>query len=691
MIGFSQFVNGVSWNWPLLPLAIVWNALVGSPFGLWLIWLVLFALLFPRRAAFDVRHPWLKWLLLGPLIVQSVFFAVFTLGSLYDFNAIRFLAPALLFLIQVPLYTYFTFIAIGVFFALIGYKSGTSQADDRRRLRILYSGTAVSLTPMFILAVISVVSGRDILSGTPEWASISALLLLIFFPITMAYVLVIQRAMGVGMVLRQGLQYALARRGFRILRSTLLSMAILSMVVEFSGKNNNPVSRVLALCFLAAVLIFRRKFSDRLSTWIDRRFFREAYSAELVMSDLAGQTRQFTEAGPLLATVAQRVSETLHIERMAVFVRDEDSFCITQTIGTAALTSACLSPQGRSVKLLTEAQKPELIYFDDPRNWVHAAPPDEQQKLRSLHAEVLLALPGRSQLLGLMALGPKRSEEAYSPSDLRLLQLVAIQTGLALENTQLLATVALEAGKRERINRELEIAREVQERLFPQSCPAVQGIDYFGFCRPALAVGGDYYDYILRADGRLGLALGDISGKGISAALMMASLQSLLRGQIAAGLEDISVLLTNTNRLIHDVSTSNRYCTFFYSEYDPRTRKLTYVNAGHNPPIILRGDSVIRLEACGPVVGLLRGIVFTSAEFQFEPGDIFIAFTDGISEAMTADDEEWGDDRLIESARSARHLEASAMTVAIMADADRFTAGAEQHDDMTLIALKIAS
>ena len=262
-----------------------------------------------------------------------------------------------------------------------------------------------------------------------------------------------------------------------------------------------------------------------------------------------------------------------------------------------------------------------MIYYDDPRNWIHGAPPDEQQKLRSLSAEVLLALPGRSELLGLIALGPKRSEEAYSPSDLRLLQVVAIQTGLALENTKLLETVALEAGQRERINRELEIAREVQERLFPQSCPPIPGIDYFGFCRPALAVGGDYYDFIPRDDGRIGIALGDSSGKGISAALMMASLQSLLRGQIAAGLEDISLLITNTNRLIHDVSTSNRYCTFFYGEYHPATRNFSYVNAGHNPPIILRDHSVIRLEACGPVVGLLRGIKFTCADFQFQPGD----------------------------------------------------------------------
>lgn len=417
-------------------------------------------------------------------------------------------------------------------------------------------------------------------------------------------------------------------------------------------------------------------------------FFREAYSAELILAELGQEARRFTEAGPLLDTIAHRVSQTLHVPHIAIFVRDRDNFCVTQTIGLRPDGAYCFPAQSRSVALLSEAHKPELVYFDDPRSWVHAAADDEQRKLRTLDAEVLLALPGRDRLLGLIALGPKLSEEPYSPTDLRLLQSIAVQTGLALENTQLMADVARETGMRERLNREIEIAREVQERLFPQACPPVPGIDCFGLCRPALAVGGDYYDFIPRSNGRLGIALGDVSGKGISAALMMASLHSLMRGQISAGLDDLSVLLTNTNRLIYDASTSNRYVTFFYGEYDPATGALTYVNAGHNPPIILRGDEVLRLEACGPVIGLLPGVRFDSAVFSLQPDDTFILFTDGISEAMTGDDEEWGEDRLIEAARACRGQCASLMTAALLAAADDFTAGAPQHDDMTLIVLK---
>ncbi len=689
MIGFSQFVAGFSWSWPLMSLAILWNAALGSPFGIWLVWLVLFALLFPQRAAYDRRLPWLKWILLVPLIFQAVFFFWFAIGSDYNFAWLTPLKPLLALLLHVPWHTYLAFAAIGAFFALLWIQGATAPtADARRRLRILYFGTAISLTPMFIVAIISVIRGTDIFRDIPEWATITTLLTLLLFPLTMAYVIVVQRAMEVRVALRQGIRYALAQKTLQGFRIATLALAIWAVSYAFSI-HHHVWYRVGAVVLLAAAIALRRGFSDRLSKSIDRRFFREAYSAELVMSELGEQVRRFTEAQPLLATVAHRVSETLHISRMAVFIREGPSFCVTQTIGLEPAPVACLSPEGHTVKLLSEAKEPELIYFDDPRNWVHSAALEEQQKLHSLTAEVLVALPGRVQLLGLLALGPKLSEEPYSSSDLRLLQSVAVQAGLALENTQLLAAVASEAGKRERLNREIEIAREVQERLFPQSCPAVPGLDYFGLCRPALAVGGDYYDYILRFDGRLGIAVGDVSGKGISAALMMASLQSLMRGQIAAGLDNLSELLTNTNRLICDASTSNRYVTFFYGEYDPATRRLVYVNAGHNPPIILRGDEVLRLEACGPVVGVLPRIRYESAEFQFEPGDTFVAFTDGISEAMSEQDEEWGEERLIESARACRHLRATQITASLLTAADAFTAGAEQHDDMTLITLKV--
>jgi hypothetical protein len=156
---------------------------------------------------------------------------------------------------------------------------------------------------------------------------------------------------------------------------------------------------------------------------------------------------------------------------------------------------------------------------------------EERATLAELEAELLLPLAVKDKLLGFMSLAPKLSEEPYTSSDLRLLKSVAAQTGLALEVARLTTFIGEEIADRERLSREPEIAREVQERLFPQHLPAVPGIDYCGRCRPAREVRGDYYDFLELPEGRLGIAVGDVSGKGIGAALMMATLEASLRGQ----------------------------------------------------------------------------------------------------------------------------------------------------------------
>jgi sigma-B regulation protein RsbU (phosphoserine phosphatase) len=184
---------------------------------------------------------------------------------------------------------------------------------------------------------------------------------------------------------------------------------------------------------------------------------------------------------------------------------------------------------------------------------------------------------------------------------------------MALENSRLTEAVAHEVAQRERLNRELEIAREVQERLFPQTGPKIAGLDYMGACRPASSVGGDYYDFVATSDSMLGIAIGDISGKGIPAALLMASLQASLRGLAISNPLALATLMTNLNRLIFEASPSNRYATFFYGVFNPQTHELIYVNGGHNPPMVFRGQEVMRLEEGGPVVGLFSPAAYTQA------------------------------------------------------------------------------
>ena len=317
----------------------------------------------------------------------------------------------------------------------------------------------------------------------------------------------------------------------------------------------------------------------------------------------------------------------------------------------------------------------------------------DRNALQQLDAQLLLPLASRKELLGFISLGPKKSEEPYSPSDASLLRTVASQTGLALENSRLSEAIAAEVAQRELLTREMEIAREVQQRLFPQTMPEVPALEYAGHCRPALGVGGDYYDFLALTSGRLGLAIGDVSGKGIPAALLMASLQASVRGQSQSGARegppDVAGLMANVNLLVCDASASNRYATFFYGQFDPATRNLVYTNGGHNPPMVLRGSQVLLLENGGPPVGLFRMSKYVQDEIVLQPGDLLVLYTDGVSEAENPAEEEWGEAALIETARACSALPPSEIISRMMASADAFAAGAPQHDDMTLVVARV--
>jgi serine phosphatase RsbU (regulator of sigma subunit)/dihydrofolate reductase len=294
----------------------------------------------------------------------------------------------------------------------------------------------------------------------------------------------------------------------------------------------------------------------------------------------------------------------------------------------------------------------------------------------------------------------------------------AVPSGILVNIYKLIPTLAEEAMSRAKLEREFEIAREVQERLFPQTLPNIAGVEMAAHCRPAQAVGGDYYDLIDIRDGalaeaghapgenissasgttahgcdRLGIAIGDISGKGMSAALLMASLHASLRGQVLSGAGDLGTKMANVNRLLYAASDSNRYATFFYAELDCASRKLHYVNGGHNPPAVLRKEDgawrVFRLGDGGPVIGLLAGAVYKEQMLHLLPGDILLAFTDGISEAMNATEDEWGETRMIAEAQAHADLNAEELLQRLFRAADAFAAGAPQHDDMTLVVLRL--
>ena len=239
-----------------------------------------------------------------------------------------------------------------------------------------------------------------------------------------------------------------------------------------------------------------------------------------------------------------------------------------------------------------------------------------------------------------------------------------------------------------RVAQELEIAKQVQARLFPQTAPAMTTLDYAGVCIQARHVGGDYYDFLSFGPDRLGLVLGDISGKGIAAALLMANLQANFRSQLALAGDCPETFLRTVNQTFFDNSVESAYSTVFFAEYCDESRKMRYSNCGHLPGLLLRADGKVEeLASTGTVLGLFRSWDGHMGDCALEPGDVLALYTDGVTEACNAEREEFGQKRLIAALKRRKKLGAKAMVGAVLEEVQRYSPG-EQEDDITLIVAK---
>jgi serine phosphatase RsbU (regulator of sigma subunit)/catechol 2,3-dioxygenase-like lactoylglutathione lyase family enzyme len=239
-----------------------------------------------------------------------------------------------------------------------------------------------------------------------------------------------------------------------------------------------------------------------------------------------------------------------------------------------------------------------------------------------------------------------------------------------------------------RAAQELEIATTVQARLFPQQRPLTKTLEYAGICFQARQVGGDYYDFLALDEQRFGLVIGDIAGKGMAAALLMANLQASLRSQCAIASLELERLLQSVNRMFFESTAEGAYATLFFAQYCDQTQILRYVNCGHLPGLLLRKDnSVEKLDSTATVLGLFKEWDCSVGECRIYPGDTLALYTDGITESFNDSEEDFGENRLIQALRRHRGLSSQQLVDSILAEVQQFSA-AEQHDDITLIVAK---
>jgi sigma-B regulation protein RsbU (phosphoserine phosphatase) len=292
-------------------------------------------------------------------------------------------------------------------------------------------------------------------------------------------------------------------------------------------------------------------------------------------------------------------------------------------------------------------------------------------------------LAAGERLSGLLAVGERPGGRAFGEEDLDFAGALARQTQAALEGARL-HRVRLE---KERQDRDLQIARGIQQSLFPRRAPQVEGFELVADSRSCFQVGGDYYDFIPLEGGRLALVIADVSGKGTPASLMMASVHAWLRAM--AGTARPTQVLERLNRFLYASTQTSRYVTLFYGELDPAARRLDYVNAGHVPPYLRRaGGREERLSAGGPVLGLLDDVAHEAGAVELGPGDLLAAVTDGVTEALSPRGDEFGDERVRRVLAESGERGAAASLSALVAAVDAWTGPAGCTDDLTALILR---
>ena len=634
-----------------------------------------FFAVFPLRSPLDRRLPWLKWV--G--VVCAVLLAVPGLqvgGPVVPATLVRWLGQPIVWGLTLG-YPY-PWLALGLI--SLGWNAASAPTPEtRRKTRVLLWGTFVGITPSFVRLLLETFAGFR----SPSWLLWSTVVLMVAFPLSFAYAVVKHRVLDVPVLLKRSARYVLVRRGFTLLVVLVAASVTAVFTLSFSRWFDVDVNIAMAVGvgFGIALSVGSAPFLRRMTSHIDFAFFRSAYDARAILESLTESIRTATSREALGALLERQISEALHPVTMAVYLEDLDGQLRAQTVQGAA-DPGPLSPRLAWVRELAERKRPSEVSL--------SAGADGATVLQHLRAECvapLVAMDGR--VVGLLIMGPRLSEESYSGEDTRLLASVASQASIAVENLRLAEGIAERLDAERAVARELDIARQVQRRLLPQKHPVLCTLDYAGGCVQARQVGGDYYDFLDLGPGRLGLVLADISGKGISGALLMANLQANLRGQYAIALDDLPRLLRSVNQLFYDNTEENRYATMFFATYADETRRLQYANCGHFPPFLFHpGRPVVPLPATATVLGLFENWDTPTCELTLQAGDTLVMYTDGIVEAANAQDEPFGATRLVETVQANLHLPAESLVHSIQAAVQQFSQGMPA-DDLTVVIARV--
>lgn len=406
----------------------------------------------------------------------------------------------------------------------------------------------------------------------------------------------------------------------------------------------------------------------------------------LLLFDLIAQINSKMDLNRLLTSIMEAAKTMMDAEASSLFLLDADSEELEISIPTGEASGRITGfriPMNQGIAGWVATHNQPLLVPDvrlDPR--FGGDVPGSGFITRNLLCVPMKNADGK--LIGVLQAINHRGNGPFSESEIPLFQRLADQAAISLERERLFH----EYIEKQKMEEQLNVARDIQRHLWPRHLPDLPGYSIIGQSKPALEVGGDYYDFIPLDDGRFAFVIGDVSGKGVGAGLIMATLRATLRTQFAQH-TDIDLAIAMVNKAVTHDTRPTEFVTMFLAILDPATHVLTYVNAGHNPPYIVDEDGAItELKAGGPVVGILHPMRFESTSVDMKSGSVLLLYTDGVTEAENASGEMFDEHRLQHYLISHRSETMDGIHKNLMDAIDAFQGDAPQSDDITIIFLK---
>lgn len=638
--------------------------------------LIHLALIFPKVRTFLRKRPVLA---LAPYAVSLALFLAFKLVSSAYWDAPPFLGR---------LNLGFLLLAVVIFLASLLWNilKGASIVI-RLQSQVIFVGIILGFfIPTFDLA------SREIwkvhLFPSP---ALGFAVFLSMFPLSIGYTIVKHDLFAIDVIVRRAYGYMLSTA--TIVGTYAWIVLILNVTLQSSEVYRSPLFSIL---FALAVVFFFGPLHERIQTLVDRVFYRQRYDYRKTIRETSEAMIRILDQGEIHRTLVGSVVREMFLENGLVLLPDPEAqryrVLVGEGIGTERLDACWIDENDILVRLLKERNDAVFRYEAElnPACEVHRE--SLERTFHALESELVLPLVYKDEVRGIVSLGRKKSGKMFTQEDLDLLKTITNQSSVALENAKLFE----ENIEKSRMEEELKIAHDLQTSMLPETAPEISGFTIAARSTPAREVGGDFYDFIEiggeAACEKLAIVVGDVSGKAVSGALVMAASRSIFRVLSEAGASVRDVMTTGNLRLMNDIK-KGMFVALLYAVLDSGCRTLSLSNAGQTQPVLLPqdGSDPFHLATEGDTfpLGILRESNYEETSVSLNQGDTVVLYTDGVVEAMNDRQELFGFDRLLESIREGRGLSADGLLEKVMTDVTDFVGGVEQHDDLTLVVVSV--